>query len=55
MKITKKMRKKAMGMNAITSMNLKRGFRSVNGQGAIIPPFSKIGAGTPYVNPDNFL
>lgn len=63
MKITKKMRKAAKGMNAITKQNFKRGFRPVtytgrNGaighKGEHIKPYSKMFNGTPHVNQANF-
>ena len=62
MKITKKMRKAAKGMNAITKQNSDKGFKPVtyNGSEALtlanrkIPPYGKLGNGTPYVNQANF-
>ena len=63
MKITKRMRKKLNGMNSATKMHFKVGFRppvfsgengSVNERGALIPPYTKMLGGTPYVNPNNF-
>ena len=63
MKVTKRKRKRLNGMNSATAMHFKAGFSppryagengSIDNKGALIPPYSKIGSGTPYVNPDNF-
>lgn len=50
MKITKKMRKREKGMNAITKANFEEGHRPpvYNDKGV------KIQRGVPYVNPNNF-
>ena len=57
------MKKKISGMNSATRMHFEAGFcppmyagkdEALNKNGAIIPPYAKIIAGTPYVNPDNF-
>ena len=62
MKVTKRQRKLKNGMNAITKLNLKIGFKRslycgsdgyMQG-GKLLPAFSKIRNGTPYVNPSNF-
>jgi hypothetical protein len=61
-KETKKQRKVRAGMNAITKINFKVGFAAPRfagkhgfmKDGKLIPAFSKIMRGTPYVNPLNF-
>ena len=62
MKVTKKARKLKNGMNAITKLNFKAGFKLpiYSGKeghmegGKLLPAYSKIRRGTPYVNPNNF-
>jgi hypothetical protein len=61
-KETKKQRKVRVGMNAITKINFKVGFAPPRfagkdgfmKDGKLMPAFSKIIHGTPYVNPLNF-
>jgi hypothetical protein len=61
-KETKKQRKVRAGMNAITKINFKLGFAPPRfagkygfmKDGKLMPAFSKILHGTPYVNPLNF-
>ena len=58
MKITKKMRKKAKGMNAVTKRNFEDGhcvpeFRNISPVGQVAN-FIKTKKGVPYVNPNNF-
>jgi hypothetical protein len=64
MRVTKKMRKKAEGMNAITQQHYNDGSQppiysggnwTVNPSGKDVAPHSKIGKGTPYVNINNFV
>tara|TARA_B110000902_G_C13967973_1_gene460065 strand:+ start:346 stop:525 length:180 start_codon:yes stop_codon:yes gene_type:complete len=58
MKITKKMRKKTNGMNAITKQHFADGFRNphfrdIAPEGSL-PNFVKVLKGIPYVNAANF-
>jgi hypothetical protein len=61
-KETKKQRKSRVGMNAITKLHFKQGFKlplfagkeGFVEAGKHIPAFSKIRHGTPDVNPRNF-
>mgnify|MGYP003642458253 CR=1 FL=1 len=58
MKVTKKMRKKAEGMNAITRKNYEEGFKpekfhNIAEFGDVVN-YVKVAKGTPYVNPNNF-
>ena len=62
--MTKRQKKKSNGMNSATAMHLKSGFSPpkyagkdgfINMRGALIPPYSKISNGTPYVNHSNFI
>ena len=61
MKVTKKARKKANGMNAITKIHFKwgRGHRvpiyNTGGQELDKPLTAKLIAGVPYVNELNFI
>jgi hypothetical protein len=58
MKITKKMRKKANGMNAVTAIHFKKGtsaprFINVSPLGNV-PEYQKVAKGVPFVNSKNF-
>jgi hypothetical protein len=61
-KETKKQRKARVGMDAITKIHASRGFEPPRfagkegfmKDGKLMPAFSKILHGTPYVNPRNF-
>ena len=63
MKVTKKERKVASGMNYATALNNISGpsnprFAGAEGHtmrdGKVVPPFAKISKGVPYVNEANF-
>jgi hypothetical protein len=61
-KETKKQRKVRVGMNAITKIHAARGFEPPRfagkdgflNNGKLMPAYSKLLNGTPYVNPQNF-